>query len=82
MPDKTNIQLLERYQKLIKLSRDLASILDLDVLLNRIVHAAAELSDAGEASILLFDENNGNLFFQAATNESTMRGLIVPVKTA
>jgi len=82
MPDKENLQLLERYQKLIKLSRDLASTLDLDVLLNRIVHAAADLSDAAEASILLIDEDNGNLYFEAATNESTMRGLIVPIRSS
>jgi len=76
IPQRT---LLERYQWLIEISRDLASTLDLDVLLNRIVTAAADLSNAEEASILLYDETKRDLFFQAATNEPLMRGLKVPV---
>ena len=79
MPEITRTTLLERYQWLIEISRDLASTLDLDVLLNRIVNAAADLSNADEVSILLYDEAKGELFFQAATNESVMRGLSVPV---
>ena len=34
------------YRRLIDISRDLASTLDLDILLSRIVHAAAEISGA------------------------------------
>ena len=76
--------LLERYQKLIDLSLDLASTLDLHELLNRIVSAAADLSHAEAASILLYDEINQQLYFQAATNMDTpmMRGLIVPVSSS
>ena len=76
--------LLERYQKLIDLSLDLASTLDLNELLNRIVNAAADLSHAEAASILLYDELNKQLYFQAATNMDTpmMRGLIVPVSSS
>jgi signal transduction histidine kinase len=79
MPDIPQRTLLERYQRLIDIARDLASTLDLDDLLNRIVNAAADLSNAEEASILLYDEVKGELFFQAATNEPLMRGLSVPV---
>ena len=79
MPEITSRTLLERYQWLIEISRDLASTLDLDILLNRIVQAAADLSNADEASILLYDEAKGELFFQAATNETVMHGLSVPV---
>lgn len=82
MPEITQTTLLERYQWLIEISRDLASTLDLDVLLNRIVQAAADLSNADEVSILLYDEAKGELFFQAATNESVMRGLSVPVDSS
>lgn len=71
--------LLERYQRLIEISRGLASTFDLDILLDRIVNAAADLSNASEASILLYDETNNELVFQAATNEPVMRGLSVPV---
>ena len=74
--------LLERYQKLIEISRDLASTLDLDTLLYRIVRVAADLSLAEEASILLYDESKNELRFQAATNldNPTIRGLAVPVE--
>lgn len=73
--------LLERYQRLIEISRDLASTLDLDTLLYRIVKAAADLSLAEASSILLYDSVNNELHFQAATNldDPTLRGLAVPV---
>lgn len=70
---------LQRYQRLIEIARDLASTLDLDMLLNRIVNAAADLTNAEEASILLYDETKGELIFNAATNEPLMKGLVVPV---
>ena len=38
---KADTQLIKRYQKLIAISRDIASTLNLDLLLDRIVHAAA-----------------------------------------
>jgi signal transduction histidine kinase len=73
--------LLEKYQRLIEISGDLASTLDLNTLLNRIVHVAADLCHAEAASILLYDETNQQLYFQAASNldEPMMRGLLVPV---
>ena len=76
--------LLERYQRLAEISRDLASMLDLNALLNRIVHAAADLSNAEAASILLYDGNKQELNFESATNldEPLMRGLIVPVENS
>lgn len=81
MTDLVSNALLERYQRLTEISRELASTLDLDVLLNRIVHAAADLSNAEAASILLYDEVHQQLQFEAATNldEPMMRGLVVPV---
>jgi len=79
MPESTLRSKLERYQKLIEISQGLASTLDLEMLLDRIVHAAADLSEAAEASILLYDELNGDLFFQATTNEPIVRGLTVPL---
>jgi signal transduction histidine kinase len=73
---------LDGYRRLIDISRDLASTLDLDILLSRIVHAAAEISGAEAASILLFDETSRQLYFQVATNmdESTRRGIVVPLE--
>ncbi len=75
------LTLLHRYQKLIDLSRDLASTLDLDLLLDRIVDAAAELTGSEAASILLTDDETNALYFQAASNldRPFMRGLAVPL---
>ncbi len=82
MSDEKQTTLLERYQSLVTISRDLASTLELSTLLNRIGHAAADLCNAQAASILLYDERKKQLHFEAATNleEPLMRGLIVPVE--
>jgi signal transduction histidine kinase len=75
---------LQRCQRLIEISRDLASTLDLDSLLRRIAANAVELSSAETASILLYDEKNDQLYFQVVTdpeNEVIMRGIVVPVES-
>jgi signal transduction histidine kinase len=74
--------LLNRYQQLINISCDLASELDLNILLSKIVDAACEVTDAEEASILMFDPNKQTLYFQAATNlDSQLKcGLAVPLE--
>jgi signal transduction histidine kinase len=81
MSEAGQAMLLDRYQRLSEISLDLASTLDLKTLLDRIVHAAADLSNAQAASILLYDENKRQLHFETTTNldEPLMRGLIVPV---
>ena len=43
---------LDRYKRLTDISRELASTLDLEKLLNNIVQAAADLSSSEAASIL------------------------------
>jgi signal transduction histidine kinase len=72
---------LDGYRRLIDIARDLASTLDLDILLSRIVHAAAEISGAEAASILLYDDTSRQLHFQVSTNmdDDTRRGIIVPL---
>ena len=74
-------QTLDSYLRLIEISRDLASTLDLDTLLDDIVRAAADITHAEAASILLYDDMARQLYFQVATNidEPTMRGLVVPL---
>lgn len=59
---------LHRYARLLELSTDLASILDLDILFRRIVDAARELTECEAASLLLYDAKDDHLFFQAATD--------------
>lgn len=73
---------LDGYRRLIDIARDLASTLDLDILLSRIVHAAAEISGAEAASILLYDDVSQQLYFQVSTNmdDATRRGIIVPLE--
>jgi signal transduction histidine kinase len=75
-------QRLDGYRRLIDIARDLASTLDLDELLRRIVFAAAEIAEAEAGSILLYDGSARLLYFQVATNidQPTMRGLIVPLE--
>jgi signal transduction histidine kinase len=79
--NKAHSTLLNRYQKLINVSCDLASELDLNILLSKIVQAACEVSDAKEASILMYDPNKKTLYFQAATNLDShlKRGTAVPL---
>ncbi len=75
--------LLQKYKRLIDISRDLASTLDLSALLKRIVEAARDLSNSAAASILLYDGNTNQLFFQATTNlaeDSPASGMNVPVE--
>ena len=74
-------QTLDGYLRLIEIARDLASTLDLDTLLYDIVSAAADITHAEAASILLYDDTARQLYFQVATNidEPTMRGLVVPL---
>lgn len=73
---------LDGYRRLIDIARDLASTLDLDILLSRIVHAAAEVSGSEAASILLYDDASRQLYFQVSTNidEPTRRGIMVPLE--
>ena len=84
MDEKNQAPLLERYQRLLELSRDLNSTLDLPALLNHIVKAASDLCQTEAASILLYDEGNQELYFEAASNLESpeMKGLVVPVDSS
>ena len=75
-------QTLDSYLRLIEISRDLASTLDLDTLLKSIVGASADVTHAEAASILLYDDTSRQLYFQVSTNidEPTMRGFVVPIE--
>jgi two-component system NtrC family sensor kinase len=48
------------------LARSVTSLLDLELLLNRVVEAAIYLTGAQEGSIMLIDEESGNLYLRAA----------------
>ena len=78
----TNI--LDRYQQLIEIARDLSSIVDIEILLRRIIQSAVEFTQAEAASILLWDEKKQELSFQAVTNvelEAGLRCIVVPAES-
>jgi signal transduction histidine kinase len=78
----STLDLLDSYRLLMEIARDLASTLELDPLLSRIIHAATEITEADAASILLYDETARQLYFQVATNikAPALRGLVIPVE--
>lgn len=82
---KENLQqTLQAYQRLLDVARDLATTLDLETLLNRIVQLAADLNEAEEASILLYEPKKQQLYFQASTdleNAAKMRGITIPTES-
>lgn len=80
---RSYLQLLARYERLMEISRQLTSTLDLRVLLNKIIQAATELTDAEEASILLVDQKSGELRFEAASRLSpgAMEAIVVPTSS-
>lgn len=84
MDEQVQASLLERYRRLAEISRNLASTVDLSILLDRITQAAAHLCSSEAASILLYDENKQQLYFESATNldQPLMRGLVVPVENS
>ena len=61
--------LLRRYARLVEVTTDLASRLDLEGLLQHIVDAAKELTECEAASLLMYDAQSQQLYFEAATNE-------------
>jgi len=66
--------LVRRYARLLEVTTDLATRLDLEGLLQRIVEAAQELTDCEAASLLLYDPKSQHLYFEAATN-ALMEGI-------
>jgi signal transduction histidine kinase len=63
-------RLLHRYARLLEVVTDLASTLDLEILLQHTVDAAQELTDSEAASLLLYDPKAHQLYFEAASNLS------------
>jgi signal transduction histidine kinase len=84
MSEENLLPTLQAYQRLVEIARDLASTLDLDTLLKRIVCLAADLNAAEEASILLYDSKKQQLRFQSSTdldNAIQMKGIIIPAES-
>ncbi len=68
MHSEGNLQArIERLEKLVKTSTLVSSSLDVNTVLSRILEAATEVMAAGGASIMLLDEDTGDLLCQEAT---------------
>jgi signal transduction histidine kinase len=64
-----NTELLQRYDRLLELTTELVSTLDLSVLLRLIVEAAKELTNCKAAALLLYNQQRNHLYFEAATEQ-------------
>jgi len=75
-----NALMLSRYQRLIEISQQLNSTLDLGSLLKKIISAAKELTNTEAASIMLIDPATGDLRFEIASNikPQDMEDIIIP----
>lgn len=71
---------ITRYQRLLEISQQLTSTLDLASLLRKIISAAKELTYTEAASILLIDPSTGDLRFEIASNinPQEMDEIIIP----
>jgi two-component system sensor histidine kinase/response regulator len=67
---------LGQMERILEISRDLASTISPERLLQHIVETAVELTDTESASILLFDEPSGELRFMAAARSADQ---LVPI---
>ena len=76
--------LIERYERIIELSRHLNTVLQLPRLLQIILEAAQELTDSGASSILLIDPKSGDLYFEAATGSrrEEIQRFVVPMDSS
>jgi signal transduction histidine kinase len=77
-------QLVRRYARLLEVSVDLASTLDLDALLQHVVDAAKELTECEATSLLLYDPATRHLHFEAATGALFGGGgrIVVPMENS
>jgi signal transduction histidine kinase len=71
---------IAHYQRLIEISQQLSSTLDLRSLLRQIISAAKELTQTEAASIMLIDPSTGDLRFEIASNikQQDMEEIIIP----
>lgn len=71
----------QQFNQLLDISRDLASTLDFEILLRKILRVAVELSDAETAYVFLYDETKGGLVFLSSTDphhERLLQGKNIP----
>jgi signal transduction histidine kinase len=77
-------QLLRKYARLLEVSQQIGSTLELQNLLDSIVEAAKELTECEAASLLLLDPQSNHLYFEAATDDliDGARQTAIPVENS
>lgn len=75
---------VRRLERIIEISRSLNSTLRLQLLLEKIIDAARELTDTEASSIMLLDRKTGRLHFEAATGgrSQEIRSVVVPMENS
>ena len=63
----SEVSLLQRYDRVLEVTTELVSTLELSTLLQIIVEAAKELTSSQAAALLLFNSQRNHLYFEAAT---------------
>lgn len=64
-----DVGLLQRYDRLLELTSEFVSTLELKTLLQLVVDAAKELTDSAAAALLLYNPQRNQLYFEAATEQ-------------
>jgi len=77
-------KLLEQYERIMELSRDLNTVLEMPRLLQLIVEATREITKTEASSILLVDRKSGDLYFEAATGAKSeeVQRFVVPLESS
>jgi signal transduction histidine kinase len=77
-------KLLEQYERIMELSRNLNTVLEMPRLLQLIVEAAREITKTEASSILLVDRKSGDLYFEAATGAKSeeVQRFVVPLESS
>jgi len=78
----TDAERIRRLERLLEISRNLSARLEPAAVLQAVIAAAMELTDSEAASILLYDEETGQLKFTAATPEhwDALKNQVVPIR--
>ncbi len=74
LPEKADLKHSEQFTKrMLELSRNIASMVDLSSILSKITVIACDLTNSQEASILLYDRTSSDLRFQAVANHKRQK---------
>lgn len=82
--EMTSFEILEHYERIIEISRQLNSTLDHRTLLRQIIAAVTEILKTEAASILLIDPGTGELRFEISSNmdPDEMENIVVPMEAS